>query len=135
MIEQVTIEWSRDTKFRLTGKSKCDSLNPKQMMLYATAECAGITVMTILTKERIRPKHLEITMSGVLDTDTVMAKSIFTSFHIAYNIECRSIDDQVKISRAVNLTNDKYCGTLQMMRRIAPVSHETAIVSSEEVNV
>ena len=134
MTEQVTIEWSHDTKFRLSGESGCDSLNPKQMMLYAAAECAGITVISILTKERIEPVNLEITMSGVLDTDTVMARSVFRSFHIAYNVECRNIDDQTRVSRAVNLTNDKYCGTLQMLRRIAPLSHETSIVSSEEVN-
>ena len=132
---EVTIEWCHDTTFRLAKGVKCDSLNHKEMLLYATAECAGITIMSILAKERIKPKSLEIEMSGELDTESVMAKSIYHSFHIVYNIECRHLDDQVKVSRAVNLANESYCGTLQMMRKIAPVSHEIAIVSSESVNV
>lgn len=129
----VKIEWCHDTTFRLADGVKCDSLNPKEMLLYATAECAGITIMSILAKERVKPKSLEIEMSGELDTDTVMAKSIYHSFHISYNTECRHLDEQSKVSHAIRLANDTYCGTLQMMRKIAPVSNEIAIVSSETV--
>ena len=131
----VTIEWCHDTTFKLANNESCDKLNPKQMMLYATAECAGITVMSILTKERIKPKSIEISMSGELDTETVTAKSQYKSFHISYNIECRHLEDQSKVSHAVNLSNESYCGTLQMMRKIAPVSHEISIVSSEKVEL
>ncbi len=131
----IKIEWCHDTTFRLANGIKCESLNPKEMLLYATAECAGITIMSIMAKERIKPKSFEIEMSGELDTEEVTAKSIYQSFHIVYNIECRHLDDQVKVSRAVNLANETYCGTLQMMRKIAPASHEIAIVSSETVEV
>lgn len=130
---EVKIEWCHDTTFRLANGVKCDSLNPKEMMLYATAECAGITIMSILAKERVKPKSLEITMSGELDTDTVMAKSIYNSLHILYNAECRHLEEQNKVSHAIRLANDTYCGTLQMMRKIAPVSHEISIVSSETI--
>ena len=127
----VTIEWCHDTTFRLANDKKCEELNPKELLLYATAECAGITVMSILAKERIKPKSLEIELSGELDTDTVMAKSIYNEFHIRYNAECRHIEEQSKVSHAIRLANEKYCGMLQMIGKIAPVSHEISIVSSE----
>lgn len=129
----VTIEWCHDTKFKLADERTVDSLNPKEMLLYATAECAGITVVGILTKERIKPKSLEIEVSGELDTETTMAKSIYNEFHIRYNAECRHIDEQSKVSHAIRLANEKYCGMLQMIGKIAPVSHEISIVSSETV--
>ncbi|MBO5813450.1 MAG: OsmC family protein [Alistipes sp.] len=129
----VTIEWCHDTTFRLANDKKCEELNPKELLLYATAECAGITVMSILAKERIKPKSLEIELSGELDTDTVMAKSIYNEFHIRYNAECRHIEEQSKVSHAIRLANEKYCGMLQMIGKIAPVSHEISIVSSETV--
>lgn len=129
----VTIEWCHDTTFRLANDKKCEELNPKELLLYATAECAGITVMSILAKERIKPKSLEIELSGELDTDTVMAKSIYNEFHIRYNAECRHIEEQSKVSHATRLANEKYCGMLQMIGKIAPVSHEISIVSSETV--
>ena len=43
----VTIEWCHDTKFKLADERTVDSLNPKEMLLYATAECAGITVVLL----------------------------------------------------------------------------------------
>ena len=129
----VTIEWCHDTTFKLAGEKSRESLNPKEMLLYATAECAGITVMSILAKERIKPKSLEIEVSGELDTETVMAKSIYNEFHIRYNAECRHIEEQSKVSYAIRLANEKYCGMLQMISKIAPVSHEISIVSSETV--
>lgn len=130
---KVSIEWCHDTTFKLADGAKCDSLNPKELLLYATTLCAGITIMSILAKERIRPKSLEIGMSGELDTEQLSAKSIYNSFHIVYNIECNLLSEQSKISRAVTLANDSYCGTLQMMRKIAPVSHQISIVSNETI--
>jgi len=35
------------------------------------------------------------------------------------------------VGYAVKLTTEKYCGNLQMLRKIAPVSHEIEIVSTE----
>ena len=86
---------------------------------------------SILDKEDIAPKSAEIEMSGTLDTEEVAAKSVYRSFNILYRIECNTISEQSKIGRAINLTTEKYCGTLQMLRRIAPLSHEVSIVSIE----
>lgn len=129
---QITIEMDKKGEFCPTGKS-VEKMNPKELLLYATAKCAALTLKGILDKEHITPKSVEIKMSGELDTDQVMAKSVYRSFNILYRIECQSISDQSKIGRAVNLTTEKYCGMLQMSRRIAPVSHEVSIVSIEAV--
>ena len=127
---KITIEMDKDGKFVPVGK-KVEEMNPKELILYATALCASITMKGILDKEHITPKSAEIEMSGTLDTEQVMAKSIYRSFNILYRVECNTISEQSKIGRARNLTTEKYCGTLQMLRRIAPLSHEVAIVSIE----
>ena len=50
---------------------------------------------------------------------------------MVYNVECSSEDDQAKVGRALELTHEKYCGMMQMLRKVAPVSHEIAVVSTE----
>jgi putative redox protein len=50
---------------------------------------------------------------------------------VVYNVECSSEDDQAKVGRALELTHEKYCGMVQMLRRIAPVSREIAVVSTQ----
>ena len=127
---KITIEMDKDGKFVPVSK-KVEEMNPKELILYAAAMCASITMKNILDKEDIAPKSAEIEMSGTLDTEEVAAKSVYRSFNILYRIECNTISEQSKIGRAINLTTEKYCGTLQMLRRIAPLSHEVSIVSIE----
>ena len=127
---KITIEMDKDGKFVPVSK-KVEEMNPKELILYAAAMCASITMKSILDKENIVPKSAEIEMSGTLDTEQLMAKSIYRSFNILYRVECNTISEQSKIGRAINLTTEKYCGTLQMLRRIAPLSHEVSIVSIE----
>lgn len=129
---QITIQTDSKGKVTLAGQS-VEELNPKQLLLYATGYCAALTLKGILDKEKIAPKKTEIEISGELDTEQVMARSIYRSFNILYRIECSAISEQTKVSRAVSLTTEKYCGMLQMLKRIAPLSHEVSIVSVEKV--
>lgn len=127
---QITIQMDGKCKIS-TAEKKIEAMNPKELLLYATGNCAALTLKGILDKEHICPKSISIEVSGELDTEEVMASSVYRAFNILYRIECGKIAEQSKVSRAVRLTTEKYCGMLQMLRRIAPVSHEISIVSVE----
>ena len=88
--------------------------------------------MHILGKERIVPKRFEISLSGELDTP-VFAGGERIPFvpHRLHNIECGTDADQTKVGRAVRLAQERYCGLMQMLRKIAPVTTEYAVVSTE----
>ena len=128
----VKIKQTKGANFTLCEPQKLEALNPKELLLYAAAQCAGKTLHAILEKERIKPKSIEIAMSGLLDTDTLEGRSRFKSLNIRYDIECCSISEQTKVGHAVTLTTEKYCGNLAMLRHAAPLSHEVSIVSTEE---
>ena len=70
---------------------------------------------------------------GTLNTPTLQAESIFTDFKISYNVECKSLADQNSVSSAIKMAQEKHCGMITMLRKIAPVSHDIAIVSTETV--
>ncbi|MBO4936416.1 MAG: OsmC family protein [Alistipes sp.] len=131
MHQSITIQAKESGKLALAKPYELDKLNPKELLLYSTALCAGFTLQRIVEKERVKLLKLEIKMSGELDTEKVEGVSKFESFNISYNIECKHIDEQSKVSHAVQLTTDKYCGGLAMCRKIAPVSHSISIVSVE----
>lgn len=132
MLQSITIHAVGNGKFAITKPHELGKLNPKELLLYSTALCAGLTVQSIASKERVELQKLEIEMSGELDTEKVEGKSQFVSFSIAYNVECKHIDEQSKVSHAIRLATEKYCGGLAMLRKIAPVSHSISIVSIEE---
>ena len=131
MNQQVTIQMTSARTYVLEGNKKCDQLNPKELMLLAGVTCAGMTAMAIMEKERVSPTRFELSISGELDTETVQSSSVFKSFRIVYNVQCECENDQMKVSRAINLAHDKHCGGVQMLRKIAPVADEIAIVNTK----
>lgn len=135
MIEKVTLQLTKDSKFMPTGNIRCEDMNPKALLLYSAAKCAALTALHIMDKEHIHPKRFELSVAGELSTDTVQSGSMYLSFHVIYNIECATEDDQIKVSRAIRLTHDKHCSMIQMLRMIAPVTDEVAIVSTEPAKV
>lgn len=135
MIEKVQVEYlDKKDSFRLSNGKSADTLNPKELLMYAAVCCAGKTVTGIFGKQRVKPKKLELTMYGDLDTADLTAQSIYTAFRIVYYAECDSEVDRIKMNDAIKIADEKYCGTLKMMRRIAPVKREINVVNTETVN-
>ena len=130
--QKVTVELC-DGKFCLADKGSADKLNPKALLLCATAKCAGLTIMALLEKSKIEPKSMEITVEGELNTPTLRGDSIYLNFEVIYRVECKHLEDQDKVSWAVERAQEKYCGMVVMLRKIAPVSHVIDVVSTETV--
>ena len=132
--QKVSVEL-KNGKFRLMKGVKIEELNPKALLLCATAQCAGFTIMNLLGRDHIVPKRCEITLEGVVDTTRLLPESKFRSFKISYNIESRNMLEQKATSEAVNAAQERHCGMIAMLRKIAPVSHEISIVSTETTTV
>lgn len=114
--------------YEVEAGKRADKLNPKELLLLAGATCAGMTAMSIMEKQRIPDPQLEIEFSGELSTEQLQSDSVFVSFRIIYRASC-TCDDQEKVSRAITLAHDKYCGGVKMLGAIAPVEREIAIVN------
>ena len=134
MILKITLRLTDERTFETTDGRSPNELNPKELLLYATADCAGRTIVGLLKEHIADAQLLELSVEGSLSTPPVVAESRFTHFNIIYRAECKTLKEQIVISRAINLAHDKYCGMLQMIRQIAPMSHETSIVTTQELS-
>ena len=74
---------------------------------------------------------MEITVEGQLNTPTLRGDSVYESFEVIYNVECHRLEDQEPISQAVERAQERTCGMVVMLRKIAPVSHVIEVVSTE----
>jgi putative redox protein len=131
MTQKITLQMSSDHRFSIAEGRNIDALNPKELLLYASLDCLSRTIMALLKERTSSLKNLELTLEGTLSTPTVVAESLFTHFNVVYNAECHTLKEQEVVSRAINLANDKYCGMLQMLRKIAPLTHVTSIVATD----
>lgn len=131
MTQKITLRMNADHTFTMADGRKLESLNPKEMLLFASLDCLSRTINGLL-KERISTvKSMELSLEGRLTTPAVVAESQYAHFNVIYNIECHTLKEEMDISRAINLAHDKYCGMLQMLRKIAPLSKEVSIVATE----
>ncbi len=92
-------------------------LRPKAMMLSSLAGCSGLDVVSLLKKMRAEVDDLTIEVHGELtDEHPKFYHKVQVDYHF-YGSEM----DETKITKAVNLSVDTYCGVMEMFRKFADV--------------
>lgn len=93
---------------------------PKILMLVSLAGCTGLDVVGMLKKMRVSFSDFSIKVEGHLTDSTP------TTYHkviVHYSIKV-SKEDEPKVLKAVNLSEEKYCGVTKMFKAFADVSHD-----------
>lgn len=94
--------------------------SPKKLMMVALAGCTGVDVVEILKKMRVEFDDLAITIEAEL-TDEV--PSVYSAMHIVYAFKGENLSED-KLKRAVELSQDKYCGVSMMYKKIMDITWE-----------
>jgi putative redox protein len=97
---------------------------PKQLLLTALAGCTGIDVISILKKMRHEPEHFNIIVDAEL---TEEHPKHYTSMHITYEFGGKDLEME-KLKKAIELSQEKYCGVSFMFRQIMKLTHQIKIV-------
>lgn len=93
---------------------------PKLLILSAIAGCAGMEIISVLEKMRVKIEDLQIDVTGELNDEL---PKIYKSVRIVFAVKSLNSDTQ-KIARAIQLTTEKYCGVLEMVRHFAIINSE-----------
>lgn len=94
-----------------------NGLRPKALMLSALSGCSGLDVASLIKKMRLDVDAFSIDTDGFL-TDTEPA--VYNKVIVTYNFQGTNLN-QEKLTRAVNLSVEKYCGVMEMFRSFAEV--------------
>ncbi len=101
--------------------------SPKKLMMASLAGCSGIDVAMILSKMRVEIDDLTIEVSGELSDGE---PSVYTKMHLRYVFAGKNLPFE-KLQRAVQLSQEKYCGVSIMYAKIMDISWE--VVCKEEL--
>jgi putative redox protein len=96
---------------------------PKSLMLVALAGCTGMDVASILRKMKVPFESLDIRVSGQL---TETHPKHFEHMHITYMLKGEGISRE-KVEKAIELSQDKYCGVSFNYKTSIRITHETII--------
>lgn len=100
---------------------------PKGLMLSALGGCTGMDVVSILRKMKVPQYELSIDVSGELtDEHPKIYHTITVEFKFAGNDLSES-----KIKKAVELSETKYCGVSEMLRKASEIKIKIYINGEE----
>src|SRR6056297_3986931 len=97
---------------------------PMQMLLAAAGGCSAIDVVGILKKQRQNPDDLTIEVTG--ERVNVKDYSEFKSINIHFIL--KGDLDEKKVSRAIDLSLNKYCSVSKTLEKTAKITSSFEIV-------
>ena len=92
---------------------------PKEMLLHGIGGCSGMDVISILKKMRQTPITFRMEVNADQTDEHPM---VFKKIHIIYYFSGEL--DHEKVSRAVELSQTKYCGVSEMFRKTADITYD-----------
>jgi len=99
---------------------------PKELLLAAIAGCSGMDVVELLRKMRVEIQNFDMDVSAeVSETHP----KVYTRLHIIYTLKGKNIDP-AKVEKAVDMSQEKYCGVSAMLRKAMEITYEIKIVDN-----
>jgi putative redox protein len=96
---------------------------PKPLILVALGGCTGMDVVSILGKMKVIPDYFNVEVSGEL---TEEHPKYYNKIHLRYIFRGNDLPLD-KLEKAVTLSQEKYCGVSEMLRKAAVITHEIVI--------
>ena len=100
-----------------------DGVVPMEMILMGLGGCTGMDVISILEKKRQKVTDFEVKLHA--DRAAEHPK-VFTEITIEYIIKGRDIDPDA-VARAVDLSENKYCPGMAMLRKAVNIQTKYTI--------
>ncbi|HLN20341.1 MAG TPA: OsmC family protein [Bacteroidales bacterium] len=113
-----------DTPADSGGDNKGPS--PKQLMLLSLAGCTGIDVALILGKMKIELEDFNVIVEGELTEEN---PKYYRHMHVIYEFTGNDLPYD-KLKRAIDLSEQKYCGVSALYKKAIDVTSEIRILTT-----
>lgn len=123
-IEDQQFESSHEgNRIKVDGDKK-NGHGPKALLLSGLAGCTGIDVVEILTKMKLNFSDFSI---EVETEQTEENPKVFKDINVLYRIRTDE-ENRAKVTRAIDLSLDKYCGVSAMLKKNSPIHYTLEIL-------
>jgi len=96
---------------------------PKNLLLISLAGCTALDVISILNKMKVELKSFNVKVEGEVEDQHPQS---FKNFHIIYEFSGNNLPLD-KLQKAVDLSQEKYCGVSATLKKGVPVTYEIRI--------
>lgn len=136
MKNKVEVKWTEKMSFDATvndHKIVLDAMEavggedkgprPKGLLLVALGGCTGMDVVSMLKKMRVEFDYFNVEVEGEL---TEEHPKYYHTITINYIFRGNDLPME-KLEKAVNLSQDRYCGVTAMLEKVAKIEHKIII--------
>ena len=142
MTHQTILTWTGNDNFETAFPNKTtntlhidisatspNTYNPKPLMLAALGGCSAVDITSLMRKMRLEDTihKFEIKIEATLTSEH---PKTYSYVKMNYIFTGKALNE-TKLTKAVNLSKEKYCGVMEMFRQFATV--ETAIIFNNEL--
>lgn len=99
-------------------------VSPKKLLLSSVAGCTGIDVVSILSKMKVEYTEFFIEVEANL---TEEHPKVYDKMHLVFVFKGKNLSYD-KIEKAVNLSQNKYCGVSEMFKKFLDLSYEIKLI-------
>ncbi len=96
---------------------------PKALTLVSLAGCTAMDVISILRKMRMKPDYFNVEVDGELTDEH---PKYYHHIHVVYIFKGKDLPMD-KLEKAVNLSQDRYCGVSALLAKGATISSEIVV--------
>jgi putative redox protein len=93
--------------------------SPKSLILMSLAGCTGMDVASLLKKMRVEVEDFKINVNGELTDEH---PKYYSAIQVEYLFKGKNLDKE-KLEKAVNLSQERYCGVHYMLKQAATITH------------
>lgn len=111
-----------DAAEKVGGKNRGPS--PKPLTLASLGGCTGMDVISILRKMRVDPDYFNVSVSA---TSTDEHPKHYDNIKITYTFKGKDLPMN-KLEKAINLSQNRYCGVTAMLKKAVNITHEIKIL-------
>lgn len=137
MKQEINLEWLENMAFKTQvnghelildaspeGGGEDRGPRPKILMMVALAGCTGMDVVSILRKMRVEVEGFNVRVEG---EQTDEHPKHYTSMKIIYEFKGKDLPME-KLEKAVNLSEERYCGVNASYKKAMAITTEIRIV-------
>ena len=117
-----------DAATEVGGEGK--GARPKQLMMAALAGCTGMDVISILKKMRVEVENFDIEIEADMTDEH---PKHYYKVHIIYKFKGKNLDE-AKLKKAIDLSQDQYCGVSATYRKTMELTYEIVILQPDDQN-
>ncbi|ARI10763.1 OsmC family protein [Klebsiella grimontii] len=108
----------------MDGNSGDKAPSPMEMVLMAAGGCSAIDVVSILQKGRHNVTNCEVKLTSERREE---APRLFTHINLHFIVTGKELKDAA-VSRAVNLSAEKYCSVALMLEKAVNITHSYEVI-------